>query len=207
MSDNQDLSTAIDYLKGRDVTEKLKKITQSSDFLTLAKVLGVPKSTISTWHQRKMTPFEVIIRTHLRTGASVRYMVLGEGEAFPGKEGHLAETAGEYQVSHVIEYFDLTNGELNPRPALTFDQNYLKQLGVAQALLLEYEGHTYLIDKEVNRAVHGTYLIDIDGLISVNDIQRLPGQSLAIRFGDAVLTVNEEEIKVTGKVVQTWNRE
>ncbi|MFA0677226.1 transcriptional regulator, partial [Vibrio sp. 10N.222.51.A6] len=48
--------------------------------------------------------------------------------------------------------------------------------------------------------VSGTYLVDMDGLLSLNDIQRLPGKKLAISFNGSTLTVEEDEVRVVGRV-------
>lgn len=65
---------------------------------------------------------------------------------------------------------------------------------------IEHDGTTFIVDKEVHQAVSGTYLVDMDGLLSLNDIQRLPGKKLAISFNGSTLTVEEDEVRVVGRV-------
>lgn len=60
--------------------------------------------------------------------------------------------------------------------------------------------NTYIVDKENQQAISGTYLVDMDGLLSLNDIQRLPGKKLAISFNGSTLTVEEDEVRVVGRV-------
>lgn len=201
MSDYQDLDRPIEYLKGREVTEKLKEITNTRDFLSLAKVLGVPKSTISTWHQRKLTPYEVIIRTHLRTGASISYMVTGEGEAFPeeNSQTHVSKEIASGSLIN-IDYFTLTNGKLVGNETLALDKSYLDRIGIQKVIGIENDGTTFIIDQEVHQAVSGTYLVNMDGLLSLNEIQRLPSKKLAISFNGSTLTVEEDEVRVVGRV-------
>ncbi|MGF1909181.1 helix-turn-helix domain-containing protein [Vibrio kasasachensis] len=201
MSDYQDLDRPIEYLKGREVTEKLKEITKSRDFLSLAEVLGVPKSTVSTWHQRKLTPYEIILRTHLRTGASVAYMALGEGKPFPDQNTHMSNSSSDNSSSTIdIDYFELSNGKLVDNETLVFDQNYLDKLGTSSVIAIDNDHTTYIVDKDIHQAVSGTYLVDMDGLLSLNQIQRLPGKKLAISFNGSTLTVEEDEVKVVGRV-------
>ncbi|MGF1776926.1 helix-turn-helix domain-containing protein [Vibrio nomapromontoriensis] len=201
MSDYQDLDRPLEYLKGREVTEKLKEITDSRDFLSLAEVLGVPKSTISTWHQRKLTPYEIILRTHLRTGASVAFMALGEGKPFPEINAQMHVSKKNVSVPLFdLDYFSLINGKLVGTETLTFDKSYLNKLGVLNVMAIDYDGSTYIVDKETRQAVAGTYLVDMDGLLSLNDIQRLPGKKLAISFNGSTLTVDEDDVRVMGRV-------
>lgn len=65
---------------------------------------------------------------------------------------------------------------------------------------IEHDGTTSIVDKEVHQAVSGTYLVDMDCLLSLNDTQRLPCKKLAIRFNGSTLTVEEDEVRVVGRV-------
>ncbi|PTO67133.1 bacteriocin [Vibrio splendidus] len=71
---------------------------------------------------------------------------------------------------------------------------------------IEHDGTTFIVDKEVHQAVSGTYLVDMDGLLSLNDIQRLPGKKLAISFNGSTLTVEEDEVRVVGRVTLTMTK-
>ncbi|EPU4506676.1 bacteriocin [Vibrio parahaemolyticus] len=65
----------------------------------------------------------------------------------------------------------------------------------------------YLVDKDTRNAVSGKYLIDIDGNLSINHIQRLPGKKLAIAFGETTMEVSDSDIKVMGRVAVTSKKE
>lgn len=58
----------------------------------------------------------------------------------------------------------------------------------------------------LNDAVSGEYLIEINGLLSLNHIQRLPNK-LAVVFGNSTVEVSEEDIKVIGRVAVTLKKE
>ncbi len=83
---------------------------------------------------------------------------------------------------------------------LAFDKDYFNRLDVLNVMALENDGTTYIVDKEVHQAVSGTYLSDIDGLLSLNEIQHLPGQKLAISFNGSNIQVDELDVKVVGRV-------
>ncbi|HFQ5428198.1 TPA: helix-turn-helix domain-containing protein [Vibrio vulnificus] len=61
-----------DYLSGRKFTEKLKTVTDCKTYELQSDYYSVPNSTFSTRHSHNRTGWELIIRTHLATGASVR---------------------------------------------------------------------------------------------------------------------------------------
>ncbi|HCG9606833.1 TPA: phage repressor protein CI [Vibrio parahaemolyticus] len=201
MSEYQEQIPSFEYIGGRDVTERMKFVTKTNDFKSLGECLGVSKGTISTWHQRGLTPYEVIIRLHLRTGVSIKYLALGEGEPFPlqSSQDHLTKK-NESRTLFDIDVFKLVNGKLQGNETLPFDKAYLDKLGVLNVMGIEQDGSTYIIDKEVHQAVSGTYLVDMDGLFSLNEIQRLPGKKLAISFNGSTLTVEEDEVRVVGRV-------
>ncbi|EKQ5901677.1 phage repressor protein CI [Vibrio parahaemolyticus] len=201
MSEYREQIPSFEYIGGRDVTERMKLVTKTNDFKSLGECLGVSKGTISTWHQRGLTPYEVIIRLHLRTGASIKYLALGEGEPFPlqSSQDHLTKK-NESRTLFDIDVFKLVNGKLQGNETLPFDKAYLDKLGVLNVMGIEQDGSTYIIDKEVHQAVSGTYLVDMDGLFSLNEIQRLPGKKLAISFNGSTLTVEEDEVRVVGRV-------
>lgn len=201
MSELQEQIPSFEYIGGREVTERMKKVTKTKDFKSLGDVLGISKGTISTWHQRELTPFEVILRLHLKTGASIKYLALGEGEAFPdyAVQEHTSKK-NEAKTLFDIDYFALVNGKLIGNETLAFDKSYLDKLGVLNVMGIEHDGTTFIVDKEVRQAVSGMYLVDMDGLLSLNEIQRLPGKKLAISFNGSTLTVEEDEVRVVGRV-------
>ncbi|MEZ8011675.1 helix-turn-helix domain-containing protein [Vibrio sp. FF59] len=190
-----------EYIGGRDFTTKVVNVMNLERYNQLTEVLGVNKGTISTWHTRNMTPFELAVRIHLSEGVSLKWLLLDEGEPFPDQnaQDHVSKK-NEAKTLFDLDYFTLTNGKLVGNETLAFDKSYLDKLGVLNVMGIEHDGTTFIVDKEVHQAVSGTYLVDMDGLLSLNDIQRLPGKKLAISFNGSTLTVEEDEVRVVGRV-------
>ncbi|WJG23459.1 phage repressor protein CI [Vibrio furnissii] len=197
------------YIGGKEVIERLMQVTKHSSNKALADAFDLPKSTVGTWRHRNLVPFEIAIRLHLETGISIRWLTLGEGEAYPSSNEHIHVSNGNKSKNILdIEYFALTNGKLISNEALSFEKSYLEKLGMFKVIAVDNYNTTYLIDKEVHQAVSGTYLVDvdIDDLLSLNEIQRLPGKKLAISFNDSTITVNEGDVKVVGRVALMMGR-
>ncbi|WP_262021777.1 helix-turn-helix domain-containing protein [Vibrio quintilis] len=195
------------YIKGHEVTKRLKEVTNCHTILELSSLLNVSSSTISTWHQRELTPYEVIIRVHLHTGASLEYLLLGKGEPYPEKNYQNEPNRVKKNEKVVnVEHFQLVNGELFSCKRLSFDHDYLHRLGISQPLSIESRNTTYMVDKSVTQVVSGIYLIDMDGFFSLNKIQRLPGSRFSINVLGSPLQIHEDDIRVIGKVMLEMNR-
>ncbi|EAP92956.1 helix-turn-helix domain-containing protein [Vibrio splendidus] len=187
-----------DYLSGKEFTEKLKVVTNSDTFLKLADVYGIPRTTLTTWHTHNRTGFELIVRTHLATGASVRYMALGEGEPFDKQS----------DPTTALTTYRLNDGELVEGKQRTIDLSTLDDFGLkpSYTLVVEDDAGIYYLNKESNNPSSGSYLIDIDGQLSINFVQRLPGQKLSINIGDTCIETKVDDIKVLGRVAMEMKK-
>ncbi|WP_232471923.1 bacteriocin [Vibrio gazogenes] len=56
------------------------------------------------------------------------------------------------------------------------------------------------MDKSSQQAVAGTYLVDMDDRLSLNEIQRILGKKLSISFNGMAITVDEGDVKVVSRV-------
>ncbi|MCI9695106.1 helix-turn-helix domain-containing protein [Vibrio parahaemolyticus] len=205
-----------DYIKGEAFTDKLKEINGVSSLGELAQIYGVPKTTFSTWNSHNRNSHELVVRTHLRTGIPVRELILPKG--YPMTELHhsfwdskktadsaIRSSGAERQNPQldvvVIKSFCLTNGQLVPTGEMPFAQRMFNSwdLNAASTVEIETNEGRFLVDKELNDAVSGDYLIDMNGRLSINHIQRLPNK-LAVVFGNSTVEVSEEDIKVIGRV-------
>lgn len=189
------------YLSGKDFTEKLRIVTETTTNYQLADKFGIPRSTIQTWHSHDRTAFELIIRAHLATGASVRYMALGEGEPFPKDQGTVAPT-------NSFDKFQLFNGKLEKVGTAELGLSTLNDFGLSDkdVIVIEKNDCQQYINKAETQPASGDYLLDIDGVLSVNYLQRLPGKKLAIAFEASTIEVSEEDIKVVGRVAMEMRK-
>ncbi|CAH6785118.1 Predicted transcriptional regulator [Vibrio chagasii] len=196
-----------EYIGGRDFTSKVVNVMNLERYNQLTEVLGVNKGTISTWHTRNMTPFELAVRIHLSEGVSLKWLLLDEGEPFPeqSEQDHVSQK-NEAKTLFDIDYFSIDDGKLVGERILAFDKTLLDELGVSNVMAIKDGTTTFLINKESRQAVSGTYLVDMDGLLSLNDIQRLPGKKLAISFNGSTLTVEEDEVRVVGRVALVMDK-
>ncbi|MGF1689432.1 helix-turn-helix domain-containing protein [Photobacterium japonica] len=198
MSMNQAKIPPFDYSGGKDFTDRLLNVTGAANLVVLSDLIEVPRTTISTWHRRNMTAYEIVVRVCLATGASLKYVALGEGEPFE-------DTSTPVDTSVPITKEFISNGMLTENSVMTFDKTLLGyyNLDAEQTRLVELDSELMLINTSETNPTSGRYLIDIDGSVSINQMQRLPGQRLALSFGSSSVEVAEGDIKVLGRVVMT----
>ena len=189
------------YVGGKEVIERLMQATNTSSNQALADAFGLPKSTVGTWRHRNLVPYEIVIRLHLETGISIKWLTLGQGEPYesPSEHTHISKKNETKQIFDA-DCFRIEEGKLVNQGSLALDKAMLDELGVVNVMAIKGESATYFVNKESRQAVSGTYLVDMDGLFSLNKIQRLPGKKLAISFNGSTLTVEEDEVRVVGRV-------
>ncbi|MEG7569940.1 hypothetical protein [Vibrio cholerae] len=78
-------------------------------------------------------------------------------------------------------------------------------LETSNTIEIETSEGRFLVDKKLNDVISDEYIIDINGRLSLNHIQRLPNK-LAVVFGNSTVEVSEEDIKVIGRVAVTLER-
>ncbi|HHF0490818.1 TPA: phage repressor protein CI [Vibrio alginolyticus] len=195
------------YVGGKEVIERLMQATNTSSNQALADAFGLPKSTVGTWRHRNLVPYEIVIRLHLETGISIKWLTLGQGEPYesPSEHTHISKKNETKQIFDA-DCFRIEEGKLVNQGSLALDKAMLDELGVVNVMAIKGESATYFVNKESRQAVSGTYLVDMDGLFSLNEIQRLPGKKLAISFNGSTLTVEEDEVRVVGRVALVMER-
>lgn len=207
-----------DYQKGREFTENLKRHLNCRNFEELGEKLDVPKSTFTTWNAHERTSHELMVRLHLALGIPIEELALKPEDRETIKNSykqhyHSAERSLTQQPPQqdfvIIKSFCLTNGELLDTGELPYAVRRMNSYNLNPDFVIEVETNdaVYLVDKSSTNPVSGKYLIDIDGTLSINHIQRLPGKKLAVVFGDSTVEVAEEDIKVVGRVAVTLKKE
>ncbi|HDY7661705.1 TPA: helix-turn-helix domain-containing protein [Vibrio vulnificus] len=212
-----------DYIKGEEFTEKLKEVNGVDSLGELANIYHVPKTTFSTWNSHKRNSHELVVRTHLRTGIPVQELILPKDfpvselhSSFSSESKHTPQpvTSNSAEVQNpqlamvVLKSFCLSSGQLRPTGDIPYAARIFNSWNLESDCSIEVETNEgrFIIDKKQNDPMSGEYLIDMNGRLSINHIQRLPNK-LAIVFGNSTVEVSEQDIKVIGRVAVTLRKE
>ncbi|EKO3911106.1 phage repressor protein CI [Vibrio fluvialis] len=204
------------YIVGHEFTERLKEVTGCTTFGELSQMFDVPKATFSAWNLHDRTSHELIVRLHLAMGIPVEKLALGI-DSPKNSAGLVQERLGAYRESSnytaqldvvVITSYCLTNGQLLKTGGIPYSIRIFNSWNLDKENSIEIETNDgrFIVDKTQNDAVSGSYLIEINGRMSINHIQRLPNK-LAVVFGDSTVEVAEEDIKVVGRVAVTLKKD
>ncbi|NOI15809.1 phage repressor protein CI [Vibrio hepatarius] len=218
-----------EYTKGEAFTEKLKEINGVKSLGDLAEIYSVPKTTFSTWNTHNRNSHELVVRTHLRTGIPIHELILPEGtsleelhhsfskhldnlphsvrEAIPSYNANILNNPQLQTVT--LKSYCLSNGQLIDTGEIPYPLRRMNSFGLNSENVIEVETNDaiYLLDQSSTDAVSGDYLIDVDGRLSINQVQRLPGRKLAVGFGRSTLEIEEHDIKVLGRVAVTLKKD
>ncbi|EGR1834715.1 helix-turn-helix domain-containing protein [Vibrio cholerae] len=204
-----------DYLKGEAFTDALKEVTGCKTLLEMSELFDVPKATFSAWNTHDRTSHELIVRLYLAKGIPVKKLALGidesekllTSETSLDRNHHQKEQINPQHQIVILKSFCLTNGQLVATGEIPYAQRIFNSWDLEASNTIEIETNEgrFLVDKKLNDAVSGEYLIDINGRLSLNHIQRLPNK-LAVVFGNSTVEVSEEDIKVIGRVAVTLEK-
>ncbi|MEZ8657725.1 helix-turn-helix domain-containing protein [Vibrio cyclitrophicus] len=201
------------YLSGSDFTENLKHLTKSKTILEMAERFDVKKTTFSTWNTHNRTSHELMVRLHLALGIPIEELALSEEEraklpnrprkfiSHSEKDTPVIEAAVSQHSTVILKSYCLSNGKLLPTGDMPYAKRIFNGWDLNELATIEVETNQarYLVDQSQNDAVSGEYLIDMNGRMSINHIQRLPNK-LAVVFGTSTVEVADEDIKVLGRV-------
>ncbi|MGR2935277.1 helix-turn-helix domain-containing protein [Vibrio vulnificus] len=207
------------YIKGEAFTELLKEVSGCKTLLEMSELFGIPKATFSAWNTHERTSHELMVRLHLARGVPIEKMALGIDKPLNGADSepiavYLPAKNQDVSINPqhqtaILKSFCLTNGQLIETGEVPYPLRRVNSFGLDSSKVIEVETNEaiYLLDKSTTDAVAGKYLIDVDGRLSINHVQRLPGKKLAIAFGDSTIEVSEHDIKVLGRVAVTLKKD
>lgn len=162
---------------GRGAIERMVEAYGFKTRQALCDHLGISKSTLATRYMRDSFPAEWVIQCALETGASLKWLTDGQG----------AKNSSPNENISLLEKQVLIDGTLEMEGYYAFDAALLPDSIKAPMLVLD-EDKIYLVDKSFDEVSDGTWLVMVEGKISVRELIRIPVGKVRVTSSNTNIT-------------------
>ncbi|MBP2850552.1 phage repressor protein CI [Dickeya oryzae] len=185
----------------QDNVKILDRICETYGFsqkVQLANHYNIAASSLSNRYRRGPISYDFAVYCALETGASIHWLITGEGPKFSG-DPIIAPSKNTISIPN----FTIIEGRLSEMEALSVSPFIFKKK-ITAPMSLEYDGHIYFIDR-THPLSDGSWLVDIEGAISIRDLTVLPAKRLHVAGGKVPFECGVDEIKTLGRVVGVYS--
>ncbi|EEX3304662.1 phage repressor protein CI [Escherichia coli] len=178
-----------------DVLDRICEAYGFSQKIQLANHFDIASSSLSNRYTRGAISYDFAAHCALETGANLRWLLTGEGEAFVNNR--------ESSDAKRIEGFTLSEEILKPDNQLSIDAQFFTK-PLTDGMAIRSEGKIYFVDKQASLS-DGLWLVDIEGAISIRELTKLPGRKLHVAGGKVPFECGIDDIKALGRVVGVYS--
>ena len=100
----------------------------------------------------------------------------------------------------LLQLKEISNGIYSSITQVAYDTNLIPQ-NASDPFFVRFESAYYLAEEFTGEITDGVWLIELDGLLSIKQVYRLPGGRLRVENGPASFECSVSDIKVQGKVI------
>ncbi|MGO2439964.1 phage repressor protein CI [Serratia liquefaciens] len=161
--------------------------------LALCDALGVTASALSNRQVRDSFPAEYVLKCALDTGASLRWLTYGQGEMF---EQNVVTAPSALAVPSKI----LLGRKLHDGETLLLDKAFLPD-DITSPIIVNDGTTRYIATQSYADIYDGTWLLDIDGNISIRELIRIPGNKVNVSDTKHSFDCPIEDLKVLAKIL------
>ncbi|HBR5838204.1 TPA: phage repressor protein CI [Klebsiella pneumoniae] len=178
-----------------DVLDRICEAYGFSQKIQLANHFDIASSSLSNRYTRGAISYDFAAHCALETGANLRWLLTGEGEAFVNNR--------ESSDAKRIEGFTLSEEILKSDKQLSIDAQFFTK-PLTDGMAIRSEGKIYFVDKQASLS-DGLWLVDIEGAISIRELTKLPGRKLHVAGGKVPFECGVDDIKALGRVVGVYS--
>ncbi|WP_238486114.1 helix-turn-helix domain-containing protein [Rahnella perminowiae] len=195
------------YEKGKALIEKmlstggkavLQRVMEAYGFNTqkeLSEYLAISTGTISTWVRREYFPGDVVITCALDTGASLEWLATGKRV----ESTYEAITLPELPI---ISQKTLLAGKLIDDGSCYIDKSFIpKGVNVDNIICVRSGEFSWLIEMQRKDLSNGKWLLDIDGVLDMYTVSRLPGHKIRVIGKNTEFDCPSDEVAVKGVAI------
>ncbi|ENO3039747.1 phage repressor protein CI [Enterobacter ludwigii] len=178
--------------------ELLDRICQVYGFtqkIQLARHFNIAASSLQNRYARGTISYDFAVQCALDTGASLRWLMTGQGAQFEGNPAPGDPVA--------VVTFTLNDGQLEENSTLSID-SHLFSKPLTRGIAVRSEAKLHFVEKGAP-LTDGLWLVEIEGTISLRDLTLLPGKKLHVAGGKVPFECGIDEIKTLGRVVGIYS--
>ncbi|WP_337038124.1 MULTISPECIES: phage repressor protein CI [Pseudescherichia] len=167
----------------------------------LGDLLGLSSGTISTWVRRNHFPGDVVVACALDTGVDLKWLATGEGN--PSNTLTTSNEAASHMIS--IPLLSLENGRLENKGNTVADSNVVPNVN-KDCVYIVKGPVSWLVNMKENTPINGLCLLDVDGVIDIYNITRLPGNKITVSSTSGIsFQCMVDDVTCRGTVIKTIN--
>ena len=178
--------------------ELLDRICQVYGFtqkIQLARHFNIAASSLQNRYARGTISYDFAVQCALDTGASLRWLMTGQGAQFEGNPAPGDPVA--------VVTFTLSDCQLEENSTLSID-SHLFSKPLTRGIAVRSEAKLHFVEKGAP-LTDGLWLVEIEGTISLRDLTLLPGKKLHVAGGKVPFECGIDEIKTLGRVVGIYS--
>ncbi|WP_213793612.1 phage repressor protein CI [Klebsiella aerogenes] len=178
-----------------DVLDRICEAYGFTQKIQLANHFDIASSSLSNRYTRGAISYDFAAHCALETGANLRWLLTGEGEAFVNNR--------DSSDAKRIEAFTLSEEILKSDKQLSIDAQFFTK-PLTDGMAIRSGGKIYFVDKQASLS-DGLWLVDIEGAISIRELTKLPGRKLHVAGGKVPFECGIDDIKALGRVVGVYS--
>lgn len=183
------------HVNNEELLDRICEVYGFSQKIQLARHFNIAASSLQNRYSRGTISYDFAVQCALETGASLRWLITGQGLQYEGKP--TAKDPREFTL------FTLSDGHLTENSILSIDAEFFsKQL--TKGIAVRTEGKLHFIEQNAT-LTDGLWLVDIEGATNLRELTLLPGKKLHVSGGNIPFECEVNEIKTLGRVVGIYS--
>ncbi|WP_081307003.1 phage repressor protein CI [Edwardsiella tarda] len=176
---------------GKEAIDRIMEAYGFSTKISLCNHLGVSQSTLANRYLRDTMPNDWVVICNLETGAKLEWLLTGKGPKFTSQN---ATKPSQFELTKI------KNGKLENPIEVSLSSDLLPD-HVSDAFFIKNDQSVFVIERAFNVINDGKWVVEIDDLVSIRELYRLPGGRLRVESGPSSFECQADDIKILGKVI------
>jgi len=181
-----------------DLLNRICEVYGFNQKIQLANHFNIAASSLSNRYRRGPISYDFAVFCSLETGANINWLITGQGPRFSGEQVNSLITD-----AIDIPYFTLSDGKIHENGKIPISKSLFGK-PLVNPISVDYDNQTYFIERNASLS-DGSWLIDIEGSVSIRELTILPARKLHVAGGKVPFECAVDEIKTIGRVVGIYS--